>query len=405
MTSRHAYLWPLLSILIILMLPGCLSTTDGLHTESMLGTKHLYKESQLAWQNAATRQNDLLGKHKLQIFAGVSWKKRTDETTYQLINLRIGPVTDHDDQYTLDLLSPHFSQKMACGWYCEYLDQPILQPALGPYTMLDKTFENQKADLLNFYRGLNQLNQHLNTLDDGLEALMPEIFADLTRTSQSFNSLAHIIGFLNDYFDDIDFDSLLASQALLASEGSENDNMAIGLSPIANVLSRDSPQQRSLDPEAELLANFSPELTLSEMLNSASKPWQHRFFVDNTTKKDKTKVWTNNNNLLDYETDLSGHNRGEPTNFKALQPKQAMLNLGQFACSYEGNYFGIVTAINNETVSLKLNGQVMQIKDGLMVGAKDGLLFSTNTEFSYFPLDSDKDFKQNQLQPCYLNGF
>jgi len=64
-----------------------------------------------------------------------------------------------------------------------------------------------------------------------------------------------------------------------------------------------------------------------------------------------------------------------------------------------------VIAIRDETVSLRLNGQAMRIQDGLIVDTEDGLLFSTGTEFSYLSLDSEKDFKFNELKPCHLNGF
>jgi hypothetical protein len=133
----------------------------------------------------------------------VNWKKRSDATSYKFTDLRIGTEANPDNQYSFDLLSPDFSQKMACGWYCEFLDQPIVQTLSGPYTMLDKIYESQKVDLLNFYRDLNLLNTHLNSLDGELQALMPEIFIDLTTSNRTFDSLVQIIGFLNDYFDAI----------------------------------------------------------------------------------------------------------------------------------------------------------------------------------------------------------
>jgi hypothetical protein len=400
MTSQHTFLGPLLPITLMLMLTGCLGITDGRIPEPLLSNKVLYKQSQNDWQNAATRENDLFSQHKLQIFAAVAWKKRSDAETYQLIKLSMGTMVEPGEQYLLDLLSPQFNQKMACGWYCEYLDQPIMQAVLGPYTMLDKTYESQKQDLLNFYRSLNQLNQHLNALDPSLQAIMPVIFAELTETKRSFDSLAHVTTFLNDYFDDIDFDSLLAQHGGLTKQ-----NPTSSLAQIGSDLSILPSLQPLLDPEAKLLASFRPDLTLADMLQPTPEPEQRKNVVENTADSATISPSSNNNTFLDYAAEKNDNDRQGSKQTQSEQPKAARLNLQQFVCSYKGNYFGIVNAIKNDTVSLELNGQAMQIQDGLLAVAQDGILFSSGSEFSYLSLEGDKEFKQEQLKACHLSGF
>ena len=304
------------------MLTGCLSITDGLSPEPLLSNKVLYKHSQTAWQNAAARKNDLFSQHKLQIFAAVAWKKRSDAATYQLIKLSMGIMVEPGEQYLLDLLSPQFNQKMACGWYCEYLDQPIMQAVLGPYTMLDKTYESQKQDLLNFYRSLNQLNQHLNALDPSLQAIMPVIFAELTETKRSFDSLAHVTTFLNDYFDDIDFDSLLAQHGGLTKQ-----NPTSSLAQIGSDLSILPSLQPLLDPEAKLLASFRPDLTLADMLQPTPEPEQRKNVVENTADSATISPSSNNNTFLDYAAEKNDNDRQGSKQTQSEQPKAARLNL------------------------------------------------------------------------------
>jgi len=386
---RNSFLRQLSAISIGFLLTGCLSITDVLTTETILSKQSIYNQNRLAWQNAATRKNDLFSQYRLHVFASVKWEKRSDASTYQLNDFSISPAAVINDQFKLDLISPDFNKKMACGWYCEYLDQPIMQKVLGPYTMLDKTFESQKVDLLNFYQSLERLNQHLNTLDPALQALLPDIFANLTQTERTFDSLSNIIGFLNDYFDNIDFETFLAKQK---SQTSENSSSILTL--INNDLAIIAPQNASLNPEAKLLASFSPELTLSQMLKFGSAAKQKTVFFDYSASKENLSALTNNmpnneDDMIEYKT----------------QKTTSALYSGQFVCSFKGNYFGVVTDVKNGIVSLKLNGQAKKLNDGLLEEAQDGLLFLTDTEFSYFSLDSDKEFSQDQLKPCYLSGF
>jgi len=389
MTTRYAFLRPLLPILLLTTLSGCLSTSGVPIPDAMLSTPVLYVQSQLAWQNAALRENDLFSKHKLQILAGVSWKKRSDATTYKFTDLSLGTQTKPEDKYILDLISPRFNQKMACGWYCEFLDQPITQTISGTYTMLDKLYESQNIDLHNFYQELERLNQHLNSLDDEIQALMPEIFTDLTNTQRTFDSLAQIVGFLNDYFDGLDLNSL-------RSKDYTQTNAVV---PIKSDLPSVPTQQTILDPEAELLASFRPELSLSEMLNPTSEPRKI------ANKADSGAILVGNPTASSYALEKPTNSDTQTTVALALAPEKNTLNLQQFVCSYEGNYFGTVVAIKNETVTVKLNGQAMSIKDGLVVNAENGVLLSRGSEFSYLSLDGDKDFKDSQLKPCHLNGF
>jgi hypothetical protein len=389
MTPKYAFLRPLLPILLLTTLSGCLSTSGVPIPVAMLNTPALYVQSQLAWKNAALRENDLFRKHKLQILAGVSWEKRSDATTYKFTDLSLGTQTNPEDKYRLDLISPRFNQKMACGWYCEFLNQPITQTISGLYTMLDKIYESQNVDLHNFYQELEWLNQNLNSLDSEIQALMPEIFADLTNTQRTFDSLTQIVGFINDYFDELDLNSLRSKEY----------TQTIPVDHIKSDLPTTPTQQTILDPQAELIASFRPELSLAEMLNPKSEP------IKIANRADSGAILVGNPTASRYALEKPTNSDTQTTVAQALAPEKIILNLQQFVCSYEGNYFGTVIAIKNETVTVNLNGQAMSIKDGLVVNAENGVLLSRGSEFSYLTLDGDKYFKDSQLKPCHLNGF
>ena len=436
-----SFLSSLFSISIQLLLPalllsGCLTTAELPNPMTAPDTPTLYRNNQEAWQNAALRENDLFAAYQLSIFASVGWTKRTDATTYQFTNITMAAP---DDKYRINLLAPTFSQKMACGWYCEYLDQPVMRAVLGPYTMLDKTYEGQKGALLNFYSGLTRLNQQLNSLDPVLQALMPDIFASLTATKQSFESLPHVVDFLNNYFDELDFNALLDTARQKAARSTENDapgiekrtapntdgdllanssqglaldpdgdllasfSQGLALDPDGDLLASFS-QGLALDPDGDLLASFSPSLSVAEMLDltiaSTSNRQKHRSEMP-AQKSNAYSLVSSNKPSGEQSTDDIRSN----TETKAMQQPHLMISVGQLVCSYQGNYFGIVMAIENKRVNLKLIGQAKRIEQGLLVDAQDGLLFLTDTDFSYFALDTQKNFDKDQVSPCYLSGF
>ncbi len=405
------------------LLSGCMSTLEALNplvSKPAEPVKPLmYDGSKDQWQRAAFRPNDIFNRYELKIFASVKWKKRTDASSYRFENIQIG---GDSDSYTFNLLHPQFSGKMACGWYCEYIDQPITRPVIGPYTMLDKIYEGQQSELLNFYDSLKRLNDRLLSVDPDYLHLMPSIIDRLATTPMGFESLAHVVGYLNDYFDDIDFaaeferlpavDGVITADAQDTAQLPENQVQAAEQDDSDSTITVDTLTQtpaiaetaidsqpfdygernessQFLDtpnPDSALLASFEAAPLMPYMLQSEPPPApQYTPPPAPVAVSDPAKSTTDN------------------SLWSTLNQRE--INIGQFVCSYQDNYFGEVAAINGQTVNVALKGQAKSLKDGLFVAAEPGVLFLTDADFSYLQSEDSKTFTQHQLAPCFLSGF
>jgi hypothetical protein len=121
-----------------------------------------------------------------------------------------------------------------------------------------------------------------------------------------------------------------------------NENPAAVFRSINPDLSIVPPQQPVLDPEAELLASFRPDLTLAEILNVTSEPMQKgtlafdiAVFDDNSTTINTVSPPSNKSTLSDDAKDKSKDNAKVTVISQAVQPRQTSLNLEQFVCSFE----------------------------------------------------------------------
>ncbi|MFT6208281.1 MAG: hypothetical protein ACJA0T_002201 [Colwellia sp.] len=347
-------------IAICCLLTACLSTPVIINTEPVTKQTAIYQYNQALWQKTALNSDSLFQRYGLKIFAAITWQQRSKAETYQFTKLQIAKEAD---QYSINLLHPDFTQKMACGWYCEYLDQPISQTALSPYTMLDKTFEGNKTQLYNFYDELARLEQNLQSLSPERLAAMPEIITQLVNTQQSFDSLDQVIVFINNFFDEIDFQQLAT---LKTAPGI--------ISPLPDSYQTKTILTDNLLPNIDdnLIASFSPETSLETMLNLH----KNRQEQDISTELTTDKLWSKQNKLP--------------------------INKGQFVCSFQDNYFGEITAVSGDKVTLALKGQVKQLIDGLMMDAPIGSLFSSNTQITYLANDGQLNFTRSQIAPCTL---
>jgi hypothetical protein len=375
----------IITTLLCAGLTGCLSTIKNQETSIPPEIKPtaLYQLSKVQWQQSAFRPNDIFNRYELKLMASIKWEKRSDSETYKFEKIKFS-ITD--DPYSINLLHPQFMNKMACGWYCEYLDQPITQPVLGQYTMLDKIYEGKKPELLNFYDSLKRLNDKLLQLKPAQLKLMPNIIAKLSIIEQEFDTLEQVTGYLNDYFDEVDFNANLN-----ADLSTQTDTIVFSHQPKAisfkNNEIKISPHKDLVsfsgsDPDAALLASFkkAEKISYKQELIAAESPI-NRFNTQSISPSEKT------NNKLESTVD------------------EGDFSISQFICSFQDNYFGEILSIQGDVINVALKGQAKKLKDGKVIDAQPGILFEENTEFSYLQLDENKNFTQNQILDCNLSGF
>jgi len=371
----------IITTLICAGLTGCLSTITSQEAVIQPEIKQvsLYQLNKVQWQENAFRPNDIFNRYELKLLASVAWEKRSDAETYKFKKIRF---TSTDDSYAINLLHPQFTNKMACGWYCEYLDQPITQPMLGQYTMLDKIYEGKKPELLNFYDSLKRLNDKLLQLKPTQLKLMPNIIAKLSVIEQEFDSLEQVTGYLNDYFDEVDFNADLLTQTdkiifLNQPKVTSFKNKDIKTAPHNNLVSFSGS-----DPDAALLASFKKAAKISY-------------------KQDLTTVEPPINKLNIQSISFS-----EQVNNK-LENKvnEGDFSISQLICSFQDNYFGEILSIQGDVINVALKGQAKILMGGQVIDAQAGVLFEANAEFSYLQLDENKNFTKNQISDCNLSGF
>jgi hypothetical protein len=361
---------PLQCIGMCALLVACSSSSDIINVAPLFKQTPIYHHNKTLWQQSALGSESIFARHGLKIFAAITWQKRSNGETYRFSNIQIAPEAD---QYAINLLHPDFSQKMACGWYCEYLDQPISQTTLGPYTMLDKAFEGNQSLLYGFYDEMHRLENNLQSLSPKRLAVIPEVIAQLVNTQQKFDSLKQITAFLNDYFDDIDFQQFSPEQQALASPFP----LLGGYQSIS--VSRETELTVT---DADLLATFTPEPSLEALLKL-----------------------NGNKQTQNIPADLSSAPSTLPSpDTLWLQQKSLPILIGQVVCSYQDNYFGEVTAVNGNRINLALKGQVKQLIDGIVMSAPAGTLFSKDSKISYLDTDGQRSFSRSQLAPCVLRN-
>jgi hypothetical protein len=361
---------PLQCIGICALLVACSSTSDIINVAPIFKQTPIYHHNKTLWQQSALSDESIFAQHGLKIFAAITWQKRSNGETYRFSNIQIAPEAD---QYAINLLHPDFSQKMACGWYCEYLDQPISQTTLGPYTMLDKTFEGNRNILYGFYDEMHRLENNLQSLSPERLAVIPEVIAQLVNTQQKFDSLKQINAFLNDYFDDIDFQKFSPEQQALASPFP----LPEGYQSISA-----SRETELIVADADLLATFTNEPSLQTLLKQSENKQTQKIAADLSATPSTLPL---------------------PDTFW-LQQKSLPILAGQVVCSYQDNYFGEVTAVNGNRINLALKGQVKQLIDGIVMSAPAGSLFSKDSKIAYLDTDGQRSFSRSQLAPCALRN-
>ncbi|MFT4928202.1 MAG: hypothetical protein ACI8WB_004321 [Phenylobacterium sp.] len=421
------------SALCCVALSGCMSTLDALNpladNKPDQPEVFMYQTSKDGWQRAAFRQNDLFNRYELKIFASVNWKKRSDAATYTFDAIQIA---DQSDAYAINLLHPQFDGKMACGWYCEYVDLPITQPMVGAYTMLDKIYQSRQPELLNFYASLTQLNERLISIDPRYLHLMPDIIARIAAMKIEFDSLAHVIGFLNDYFDELNFETEFANKpaldGIIASHRSAGSAFASDeqyIEDTGTVIINTLPDPRLPEPRqqqqnmprysresAQYLNAPNPDRALLESFQTSS-PMPHMAQSRQTNRRPVSTQLSGGS----YYPQPAPPSAGGSNNNSGAQIKgsaedslwtglsQEEVNVGQLVCSYEDNYFGRVQSIEGETVNVAIQGQAKAVKDGMFINAAIGILFQASADFSYLQTEDFIAFAAHQVAPCNLSGF
>ena len=372
---NNKYIFVLLSLLII----GCQS---GLQK---IGSEHAKEVEK--WQELARYAGNELKALDLTITAGVQINHSPQGTSYSIVNVQLNRNASHTE---VDLLSPEFAEKFACGTECQKLG--LYDSAFEkPETQLTSFFFSEEGRFFEFYGRLMRLN---NTLAD-FQASSPDVLKKyltvMLRRNISFNSLAEF----SDYFEAYVSEEKLLAFASNGYLSPETDRVS---PTFLNDLIANLPNKNSADnsPEGDLDWSNEDDVTMPD------DDWDPNAI---TPDQDWSTAALTPDELLHQSLLNAVTPASASMSEKWHQARQYRLQPGSIACSYSDNSWGVVTALEADKVSVKVVAQARQIVDGMKLYLPPGYLFSSAKSFYFVKKVISHTYALSDVATCNIENF
>jgi hypothetical protein len=178
----------LLILFLVTLLAGCNNLNQA-------ATQ--FDQKVIAWKSLAASSTSALKQHGLRISASPIWQETTLGKKYMLTDFSFtAPI----DDYRLNLVTPSFSNKYICHWYCELLNEVRVDKIPGNFTYLTKLYNANEAELVNFYSQLIMIEEFIYTTKLTDQALALK-FDQLTLINAKFQSLPALIDHLKNFLN------------------------------------------------------------------------------------------------------------------------------------------------------------------------------------------------------------
>ncbi len=373
MSIKHA------CVLLSLFLLGCQSTLND------IGQDHA--KEVVKWQELARYAGNELKHLGLTVTAGVKINESAEGTSYSIVKVQLNRNSNTTE---IDLLSPKFAEKFACGEECQKLglfDSNFAKQE----TQLTSFFFTEEGRFFEFYGRLTLLNETLADYRVTSPAVLDRYLTLMLNRRLVFNSLS-------DFIEDLEIH--ITEEKLVAFSGSGF------ISPVA-----DRASSTFVD---DVIANFPSEwqddyLTMPgndwQVTNTAipSTDWQNNDskIPDNDWEFDDSKIPSDGWKINDLNTPsddwsynelvpnwlLAGVSKdlttADPTHRSWEQAQQYMVQVGSIACTFSDNRFGVVKAVDTNNVTLEVIAQARVVVDGMKLYPQAGHLFTAADSF-YF---------------------
>jgi len=198
MSKQKTYQY-ILAILMAIMLSACQTIDEAAND---------HHNSQQAWQSLAASSSGYLSQQGLVINAVPKWQETKLGRKFQLVDFTFGETSN---EYQIDLVSPTFTGKYICQWYCEHLHE-VNNNGTGYYTYLSRLYVANQSALLHFYSEIIALQQQVAELGITRPSLTLRI-KKLVLLDVSMSSLPEILAVLQK--------NLLQEQFLLSAGGAD----------------------------------------------------------------------------------------------------------------------------------------------------------------------------------------
>jgi hypothetical protein len=323
-----------------------------------IGQEHA--EEVLKWQELARYAGNELKYLGLTVTAGVQVNQGLEGTTYSIVKVQLNQNADHRE---IDLLSPEFAEKFACGTDCQKLglyDSNFVEQK----TQLTSFFFSEEGRFFEFYGRLTRLNETLAFYRASSPDILDKYLTLMLNRKLVFDSLAE---FIDDLETHISEDKLLAF--------SRNGF----ISPIEDRLS-----PTFLDDVIVSLPKVhGNEVTMPE------DNWNNNALTADELFYDRLLAKTASASNIDE-------------NWK--QAKQHTLQVGSIACSYSDNSFGVVKLLQANQVTLQVIAQARILVDGMKLYPQPGYLFTAAESFYFVEGTPNETYPASDVATCNIEN-
>jgi hypothetical protein len=424
------------SLLIVLLLlgGGCQSSLD------IAGDEH--KTVTEKWRALSKYAESSIENYDVTISArlAISTDKR-----FKLTHFKISSGSNKQD---INLLTPNFENKYICSPLCYQLIEYVNFSGESGTTLLTSYFDRHEFELFKFYGDIQLLNKQLAKLAKHDQALLNSYLKSMAYQSVSFDTAKGFIQFLTEALtipslksfadnpQDLLSHYLKKHQVKNASRWNTADAERYEWTDISkeqNEWSADNREQSEWSAKTqeqnEWSANsqeqnewstYSQEQNEWSDIDEEKNEWASATQEQNEwtmLNKMPERVWLNESDSFSEAPWLkqlpkeSAAKDGvesvtnDQTGNDLLtwgSAKASLIKIGHNVCSYQGSFFGVVTAISFDKVTVNVLGQAKRIIEGIIYPANDGDLFSMNENLYFTPLSERKSFERSNVASCLL---
>ncbi|MFT7430539.1 MAG: hypothetical protein ACI971_000991 [Colwellia sp.] len=368
-------------ILFCLLFVGCQSKIEK------IGQQHA--EEVLKWQELARYAGNELKYLGLTVTAGVQINQSAEGTTYSIVNVQLNRDANHTE---VDLLSPEFAEKFACGKDCQKLglyDSNFTKPE----TQLSSFFFEEEGRFFEFYGRLTRLNYTLADYRASSPDILKKYLTLMFNRKLSFNSLSEFIDNLEKHVTE---NKLLAfSKSGFISPVEDRlssmfiDDLTANLPTEWEInvddvkMPDDDWNSNASTPDELFYTGLTPDelfytgLTPDELFYTGLTP-DELFYANLISKTASLSVITSN-----WE-----------------QAKQNALQVGSIVCSFSDNSFGVVKKLEANDVTLDVIAQARVLVDGMKLYLQPGYLFTSAESFYFVKGSPNQTYTLSDIATC-----
>jgi len=354
-------------LLVTLVIVGCQSKLD------QIGQEHA--KEVVKWQELARYAGNELKYLGLTITAGVQITQSPEEITYSIINVQLNHDADHTE---VDLLSPEFAEKFACGVECEKLGLYDSNFA-KQQTQLTSFFSKEEGNFFEFYGRLTRLNVILANYRASSPEILKKYLNLMLNRKLVFNSLS-------EFFDHLD--RHVTEDKLLAFSRSGF------ISPVEDRLSSTF--------KDDLISNLPPNWGINDMQVNVSRTPDDNWDLNAIMPDDNWDSNTFTPDDLFYNRLLDKMPTATVIRLNWEQAKQSTIQIGSIACSFSDNSFGVVKQLETNQATLEVIAQARVEIDGMKLYPQPGYLFTAPDSFYFVKAKPKETYPLSDIAPCNI---